>query len=127
MENHFVFGLIVAVAATLFVSACVGTGSTTGAAAGTGGSVDITNTTALAKCLSENGAVMYGAYWCGHCQNQKALFGDDFKYVDYVECTQEQQKCIDAGVQGFPTWIINGQKLVGEQTLEELAAAAGCG
>ena len=32
---------------------------------------------------------MYGAYWCSHCQAEKKLFGDSFKYVPYVECTQE--------------------------------------
>jgi len=25
----------------------------------------------FAKCLTENGAKMYGAYWCTHCENQK--------------------------------------------------------
>ncbi len=81
----------------------------------------------FAKCLAQKGLVMYGAYWCPHCQNQKALFGDSFQYVNYVECTQEVQKCTAAGIEGFPTWITSdGQKLVGEQTLETLSQVSGC-
>ena len=30
----------------------------------------------FAKCLTENGATMYGTVWCGHCNNQKDMFGD---------------------------------------------------
>lgn len=41
----------------------------------------------LAKCLSDKGVKMYGAFWCGHCQNQKAEFNGNLeKYNIYVEC-----------------------------------------
>lgn len=80
----------------------------------------------LAKCLGQKNATMYGAYWCSHCKNQKALFGEAVQYINYVECTNSTQLCINAGVQGYPTWIIDGKTSVGEQTLEELANAAGC-
>ena len=39
----------------------------------------------LAKHLTEEGAVMYGAYWCPHCSDQKQSFGKAFKYIQYVE------------------------------------------
>lgn len=29
----------------------------------------------FAKCLSEKGVKFYGAFWCSHCANQKAMFG----------------------------------------------------
>ena len=81
----------------------------------------------FAKCLSDKGFVMYGAYWCPHCQNEKAAFGDSFKFVNYVECTQETQKCLDARIESYPTWICsNGKRLVGEQGPEKLAEASGC-
>ncbi len=86
---------------------------------------------ALAKCLSEKGAKMYGAYWCPHCQNQKKDFGDSFQYVTYVECTADGPNgnpaaCELAGIQGYPTWIINGVQYSGEQSLGTLAKVAGC-
>ncbi len=81
----------------------------------------------FAQCLSSKGIKMYGAYWCPHCQNQKAAFGDSFKYVNYVECTQEVAACESAGVVGYPTWVFpDGRRLEGEQKLEDLSSASGC-
>ena len=83
----------------------------------------------FAQCLASKNVTMYGAYWCQHCKNDKAKFGDAFKYVPYVECTQDVKKCTDAGVQGYPTWIVNGKKLEGEQGVDgfaTLASASSC-
>jgi thiol-disulfide isomerase/thioredoxin len=86
----------------------------------------------LAKCLTKKGVIMYGAYWCPHCQKQKALFGDAFQYVKYQECDSNGNNgnpkiCEAAGIKGYPTWQIPGSgKIEGEQTFEELAKAADC-
>jgi hypothetical protein len=89
----------------------------------------------FAQCLSQKGAVMYGTYWCPHCQNEKAAFGSAFSYVNYVECTQETSKCQAAGIQGFPTWIFpdtstssaqGGRRFEGEQGLKKLSEESGC-
>lgn len=82
---------------------------------------------AFAQCLASKDATMYGAYWCSHCQNQKKLFGDSFKYVPYVECTQDTDKCLAAGVNAYPTWIFSdGKRHEGEMSLQELSDASGC-
>lgn len=81
----------------------------------------------FAKCLAEKKVTMYGAAWCPHCQNEKKAFGSSFKYVPYVECPAEPQRCVAAGIDGYPTWILgDGQKLVGEQGLQKLSAESGC-
>ena len=81
----------------------------------------------FAQCLTQKGFTMYGAYWCPHCQNEKAAFGDAFKEVNYVECTKEPDKCVAAKVDGYPTWIgPGGVRLEGEQGIERLAKASGC-
>lgn len=81
----------------------------------------------FAQCLTDKGAVMYGAEWCAHCQNQKKEFGDSFRLVSYVECPQNTQTCLEKGISGYPTWILaDGQKLVGEQELEKLSQKTGC-
>lgn len=90
----------------------------------------------FAKYLTEKGVVMYGAYWCSHCQNQKKVFGDAFQYITYVECTQEPKRCLAAGVKGYPTWTIpknatpsaekpeaEVMKIEGEITLDNLIQA----
>ncbi len=87
----------------------------------------------LAKCLTKNGARFYGAYWCPHCANQKALFGSSIKYVTYIECAdptnpdQQNAVCTDAGISGYPTWTFaSGRQLSGEVPLDELAKEAEC-
>src|SRR3989344_3430073 len=81
----------------------------------------------FAQCLSDRGVIMYGAEWCSHCQAQKELFGQSFRYVNYVECPQDPQKCLAAGIEAYPTWLTpDGQKLVGEQSLETLSQKTNC-
>src|SRR5690606_1699273 len=65
---------------------------------------------AFASCLAEEGATFYGAFWCPHCQNQKAMFGRSARLLPYVECSTpdgrgQLQLCTDAGITGYPTWI----------------------
>ncbi|KAK6237262.1 hypothetical protein QUC31_002731 [Theobroma cacao] len=88
----------------------------------------------LAKHLHSIGAKMYGAFWCSHCLEQKQMFGREAsKLLDYVECfpdgvktgTKMVKACADAKLEGFPTWIINGQVLNGEVELKELAEISG--
>jgi len=86
----------------------------------------------LAKCLSANGAVMYGAYWCPHCQTQKKMFGKSVKFMPYVECAQRgknelTQVCQDEGIESFPTWKFkSGEEQTGTIPLDRLAALSGC-
>ncbi|MFH1500983.1 MAG: hypothetical protein ABIE22_03495 [archaeon] len=78
----------------------------------------------FAQCLTDQGVIMYGSELCGHCKNQKETFGESFKYVTYVECTEQPEAC--AGLRGVPAWDINGEIIYGEQSLEKLAELAGC-
>lgn len=82
--------------------------------------------TNFAKCLSENDVVMYGTKYCGHCDNQKKLFGEAFEHVNYVECTEQTAVCQEKGVQYVPAWEIGGELYVGEKTFETLATLSGC-
>ena len=88
----------------------------------------------FARCLSQRGVKMYGAYWCPHCSDQKALFNASFKYVNYIECglpgttSQLQQVCTDAGIKHFPTWQFPpmGERVEGEIPLGDLSLRTGC-
>ena len=86
----------------------------------------------FAKCLGEKGAVFYGAYWCPHCQNQKAMFGKSQEFLPYVECSTpdgegQTEICQEKGVQGYPTWeFADGSRLSGEIPLSQLAEKTGC-
>lgn len=81
----------------------------------------------FAKCLTQKGVEMYGAYWCPHCQNQKKLFGESFKYITYIECTQDPKKCEAKKINGYPTWIFkNGERISGEAAFQQLAQKSSC-
>ncbi len=92
-------------------------------------SVDETGTVdaeKLAKCLTSKGVIMYGTSWCGHCNNQKNAFGEAFEYVDFIDCDNERKICVEAGIRGYPSWIINGQIYPGARQLDQLADLSEC-
>ena len=85
---------------------------------------------ALARHLTSMHAVMYGAYWCPHCQAQKEMFSAAASMLPYVECDPSgsgarPDLCERAEVKSFPTWVIGDQRLVGTQPLDALARASG--
>jgi uncharacterized membrane protein len=81
----------------------------------------------LAEHLTDTGAKFYGSYWCPHCAEQKEMFGGSVKRLPYVECSPggpsapQAPECNAKNIQGYPTWIINGERVTGTQSLEELA------
>ena len=82
---------------------------------------------AFAQCIASKNLSMYGAVWCSHCKAQKALFGDSFKYVPYIECITNPNECLAKGIEGYPTWIDQkGNKYIGEQSLQKLSEITGC-
>ena len=81
----------------------------------------------FAQCLTSKGVIMYGAYWCPHCQNQKKLFGSSFKYIKYIECTQDVKTCQEKNIQSYPTWIFeDGSRVEGEVSLDQLSQTSNC-
>ena len=85
----------------------------------------------FAKFLSENNIVMYSAYWCPHCHDQKQLFGKEaVKELKVVECANDgkdnqYELCQEKGIQGFPSWEINGEIYSGTKELNDLAVMTG--
>ena len=89
---------------------------------------------AFARCLTERGAKMYGAWWCPHCQEQKEKFGASFEYAPYVECGVKgdlhgvAQVCKDDKISHYPTWQFppTGERVERVFTLQELSDRTGC-
>ena len=86
----------------------------------------------LAERLADSGALFYGASWCPHCQQQKALFGASQDRLPYVECSPGGPRgavassCLSAGVQTYPTWIFSdGSRQTAVMSLRELAERVG--
>ena len=75
----------------------------------------------FAKCMTEKGAVMYGAIeWCHFTQEQAGMFGKSFKYVNYKDYHEGPDITVT------PTWIIGNVAYEKVQSLERLSALTGC-
>jgi len=81
----------------------------------------------FAKYLSDNNIVMYSAYWCPHCNDQKQLFGKKaVEELTIVECAKDgkdnkHELCQEKRIEGFPSWEINNEIYSGTMSLDELA------
>ena len=88
----------------------------------------------FARCLGQKKAVMYGAFYCDHCKEQKDLFGDSAQYLPYVECVEKgtrkvTEQCKALGIRRTPTWIFeqSGERADGKVlSLQELSQKTGC-
>lgn len=91
----------------------------------------------FAQCVKDKGAIFYGAFWCPHCQAQKARFGKSAKLLPYVECSTpdsrgQTQICKDIGIETYPTWHFTNdvstttKVITGDMELEAIAEETGC-
>lgn len=85
---------------------------------------------ALARHLTATDAVMYGAYWCPACKEQKARFGEAAAEVPYVECdprgsSPRPDLCERVNVRAYPTWVIGEARHEGVLTIADLARLSG--
>lgn len=85
----------------------------------------------FAQCLTQQGAKMYGAWWCPHCLDQKDEFSSSWKHVTYVECSTSSRgqtpACQQAGIMSYPTWeFADGSRIEGTLTFHELSLKTGC-
>lgn len=93
--------------------------------------VSTPSTLALADKLTASGAVMYSAYWCPHCHEQKELFGKAATArLRVIECAPDGQNsqaelCQQKKIEGYPTWEFNGQLDSGVKPLQKLANLVG--
>ena len=86
----------------------------------------------FAKCLTDNKVVMYGSFWCPHCNSMKNKFGPAVQYINYVECDEQgtdpqPELCAKKKIEYFPTFEFNdSSKLTGEISFEILSQKTGC-
>ncbi|MBI5134199.1 MAG: hypothetical protein HZA81_02320 [Candidatus Taylorbacteria bacterium] len=86
----------------------------------------------FAACIEKSGAKFYGAFWCPHCQEQKALFGRSARKLPYVECSTPNGQaqlpaCTEKKVESYPTWhFADGTVRQGTISLAELSSLTNC-
>lgn len=83
------------------------------------------NLDTFAQCITKKWAVLYGAKTCPHCLEQRKMFGDSVQYVDYVECTEEYERCAD--LKWVPVWkFADWSQVEGRQSFSTLAEKTHC-
>ena len=86
---------------------------------------------ALAKHLNAVGSTVYEIEDCSWCEEQLEWFGEGSTYINQVYCIGSEQLnpqpmlCKAKGIEGIPTWEINGQMYRGARPLMELARLSG--
>ena len=84
-----------------------------------------TDLQSFVQCLNEK-ATFYKATWCEYCAEQESLFGAEAANLKKVICSEDKniaqsEECEALGIEGYPTWIVNGEQLKGVQSLDLLA------
>ena len=77
----------------------------------------------VVQCIGKN-SVLYVKNGCSACITQENMFGKNYEYLNVVDCFDNIDKC--ANITAIPTWIIDGEKYVGLQSIDKLKEATGC-
>ena len=91
----------------------------------------------LAKCMTQNGWVVYSSFTCSACTAQKKLFGEEaFTQIKEIECNPHApdtnvELCVEKKIQITPTWMLEKEglevmRVAKYQLLEDLAMHSDC-
>jgi cyclophilin family peptidyl-prolyl cis-trans isomerase len=103
------------------------------------------NLTEFAQQLTDEGVRFFGAFWCPHCNRQKALFGAGEDALPFIKVTEGDPAVLGSvvlnavgrgedltlnptgrAVNSFPTWEFqDGSRVEGYQTLQSLSELSG--
>lgn len=78
-----------------------------------------------AKCIGKN-SELYVQLGCHACETQEKMFGENYKYLNVIDCFYKKDECIEKEITATPTWIINSKEYVGVQSIEKLKKLIGC-
>jgi len=74
-------------------------------------------------CIANN-SELYVQLGCHACEAQEKIFGENYKYLNVIDCFYEREKC--SNIQYTPTWIIKGEKYTKVQSIKKLKELTGC-
>ena len=79
----------------------------------------------VAKCIGEK-SILYTQLGCHACEYQEKMFGENYKYLNVVDCFFDREICIEKEIKGTPTWIIDDREYLGARSVAELKNLTGC-
>lgn len=90
----------------------------------------------LARCMAEQGWIMYGSITCSACRAQRKGFGEAFAHITEIECNphianSQVERCLNRKIGQTPTWILEQEgveirRIEGYQLLENLERLTNC-
>jgi hypothetical protein len=76
-----------------------------------------------AQCIGEN-SLLYIQLGCHACETQEKMFGNNYQYLNIIDCFFEQEKCME--IAATPTWVINNKTYSGIQKINKLKELTNC-
>jgi len=77
----------------------------------------------IARCIGKN-SILYVQLGCHACETQEKMFGENYQYLNSIDCFYELNKC--EGIEVTPTWKIKGEIYKGVQSIENLQKLTEC-
>lgn len=77
----------------------------------------------IAECIGKE-STLYTQLGCHACETQEEMFGENYQYLNIIDCLFEKDKCSE--ITATPTWIINGEKYIGVQNINKLKDLTNC-
>lgn len=77
------------------------------------------------KCIGQN-SELYVQLGCHACEIQKEIFGENYRYLNVIDCFYDREECIAKKITATPTWFINGEYYEKVQSIERLKELTGC-
>jgi len=65
-------------------------------------------------------AILYTQEGCHYCEIQKEKFGEFYELLNITDCFENPEKCLQANIIAFPSWIIRGEIYKGVFEVDEL-------
>jgi len=65
-------------------------------------------------------AILYTQEGCHYCEIQKEKFGEFYELLNITDCFENPEKCLQAKITAFPSWIIRGEIYKGVLEVDEL-------
>jgi glutaredoxin len=77
--------------------------------------------TSLSICEAKyigNHSTLYVLSGCSHCEDQLKMFGENKKYLNIVDCSENLEECQKLGITHFPTWVIGDKTYIGTKSVK---------
>ena len=77
------------------------------------------------QCIADK-SILIVSKTCSHCAEQRRILGDYESLFNIIFIDENPEVLEQYDIKSVPTWIIDNEKTVGVQSIEELKKLTGC-